>query len=316
MACYMPTWDRSLRMLVLGVFMCAACTRWGFKVGQPVPAVLGLFALFMVELKGRRWWLLVLYAGLVVSVKLTFGMPFLLLAAALRRVRVVLALGALIVSFNLIGIWGHGGLHILQDYKANMATFERPDELNYPDPRGFNSLARTDWPYVLNAIDPNFRRNTLIGYVLSLLTLAWLAKQALSTPKAAMNEERSALAAMGPAAAISMLAVYHHHYDIGIMLLPLLAYAGRDEFRRQRAAWVYVAAVGLYAGFYPYAKFADLATNLLGPSSVLFTKPLACVVCIIGLVASCVVLRSTLRRGGSHSAQDREIGTVGVRGSD
>jgi hypothetical protein len=313
MAAYIPSWDRSLRVLVLGIIMCTACVRWGFKVAQPASLILGIFGLFLAELKTRRSWLLLLSAGFAGCVKVTFGLPFLLIIAAQRRIKLAICLLAIWGGANVIGIIGMGGFHILADYRANMADFERPDQLNYPDPRGFNSLARTDWPYVLNAIDPNFHRNNMIGYALSLITFAWLAWELLRASKATMRGDIATLALTGPAAAISMLAVYHHHYDMCFLLLPLLGYLGRSELSQQRAAWVYVVAVGLYAGFYPYAKFADMVHAWVGDSSVLFTRPLACVVCIIALLASGRVLHQVLKRASPSRAaatDDAELGTA------
>jgi hypothetical protein len=295
MAAYIPAWDRSLRVLVLGLVMCTACVRWGFKVAQPASMIFGLFGLFLAELKTRRVWSLLLTAGFVGCVKVTFGIPFLLIVAAQRRFKTAAALLMIWGSMNLVGIVGMGGFKILADYRANMADFERPDQLNYPDPRGFNSLARTDWPYVLNAVDPSFKRNNAIGYGLTLATFAWLAWELARAKKATMNGDLATLALTGPAAAISMLSVYHHHYDMCFLLLPLIGYLGRRELYVQKAAWVYVIAVGLYAGLYPYAKFAELVDGWIGPSSVLFTKPLACVVCIVALISSGKVLRDTLR---------------------
>jgi hypothetical protein len=187
-----------------------------------------------------------------------------------------------------------GGPQILAEYKANFAQFERPDELNYPDPRGSNSLARTDWPYVLNALSPNFTRNTLLGYGLTALCTAWLAREALRA-KQRMREDAILLAVAGSVVPLSMLAVYHHHYDMSILLLPVVGYLGLKEFRGIRAVWWYVVPVALYTGAYPYQKAATLLRRLIGPSEALFSKPLACVVCIVGLVAAFLVLHRLLR---------------------
>jgi hypothetical protein len=296
MAVFIPQWDASVRTLVCGIVMCAASIRWGFKVAQAAPLILGLFGIFLIDLKQERTWRAYLLAAVVGAVKATFGMPFLLLAFAQRRLVLGVALGATWVALNVIGLYGMGGPKILADYRANMAQFERPDQLNYPDPRGHNSLARTDWPYLFNAISPDFRRNALIGHACSLLALAWLAKEVLSARRK-LRDDTSTLALSGPIIALSMLAVYHHHYDMSLMLLPLLAYLGRAELRRLPGAWWYVLAVGLYAGFYPYEKFANLLELVIGPVQVLISRPLACAVCVVALVASFTVLRSVLKSG-------------------
>jgi hypothetical protein len=297
MAAFLPQWDRSLRVLVLGVVMCTACVRWGFKVAQPVSLVLGLFAIFMVEFRNGRTWLAVLCAAISGAIKVTFGMPFVLLALAVRRFKIAVLLVGIWGVMNLVGMYGMGGPKIMVDFKANMATFERPDQLNYPDPRGFNSLARTDWPYLLNAVSPNFSRNNLIGNVLTLASLAWLVFEVMRAKPRLVQGDVATLALTGPIAALSMLAVYHHHYDIGLMLLPLLAYLGRPELRRIGVAWAFIVPVGLYAGAYPYEKFAKLLEAIMGPSYVLISKPMACAVCVVALISSMFVVRAVLRKG-------------------
>jgi len=297
MAAYMPRWDRSLRTLVLGVVMCTACVRWGFKVAQPVSLVLGLFAIFMVEFRTGRTWLAISCAAISGAIKVTFGMPFVLLALALRRFKIAIVLAGIWGTMNLVGMYGMGGPKIMADFKANMATFERADQLNYPDPRGFNSLARTDWPYILNAASPNFPRNKLIGHILTLASLAWIAFEVLRAQPRLLEEDVPTLALTGPISALSMLSVYHHHYDIGLLLLPLLAYVGRPELRRVPASWAFILPVGLYAGLYPYDKFAKLLEAIMGPSYVLISKPMACAVCIAALVSSMLVVRAVLRKG-------------------
>jgi|GEM_PF-2888157 len=303
MDAFLPGWDRSLRVLVLGMVMCTACVRWGFKVAQPVSLVLGLFAIFVVEFRGGRTWLAIFCAAISGAIKVTFGMPFVLLALACRRIKIAIVLVGIWGVMNLVGMYGMGGPKIMADFKANMATFERPDQLNYPDPRGFNSLARTDWPYVLNAISPDFSRNNLIGHTLTLASLAWLVFEVLRTKPRLVERDTPTLALMGPIASLSMLSVYHHHYDIGLLLLPWLAYVGRPELRRLKAAWAFLVPVGLYAGLYPYDKFAKLLEAIMGPSYVLISKPMACAVCIIGLVSSMLVVRAVLR-GGALAADD------------
>jgi Glycosyltransferase family 87 len=295
MAVYIEDWDASYKVLALGLVMCAAATRWEFKVAQPGAIVLGALGLFLTALKFERNWLACLAGGLIASMKVTFGLPFFALALAQRRYKLTAAMICFVGALNLIGLYRMGGPAIIADYKANFAQFERPDQLNYPDPRGFNSLARTDWAYILNAIDPNFARNDMLSMCLSLAALIWLGLLVLATTKERMREDSVMLALTGPLATLSMLAVYHHHYDMGILLLPLIAYVGRAEIRRIPAVWFYAVPVALYVGLFPYEKAAMLAEAIMGPDSVLVVKPLACAVCIVAFVASMRVFQSASR---------------------
>lgn len=300
MAEFFPRWDSSLRLLIIGLITCAATTRWAFKVAQPGPVVLGLFGIFLAELRARRTLLATLCGALIISAKVTFGIPFLLVAAALRRYPIVAAMLGVCVVLNLIGLFGMGGPSIVPDYRANFAQFERADQLNYPDPRGFNSLARTDWPYLLNAIDPVFKRNNMIGHVLTLLVTGWLALETLRA-RGRVADRDVLLALAGAVAPLSMLAVYHHHYDMNILLLPVVFYLGIPELRSIRAIWWYVVPVVAYAGLYPYAKFADVLHSIIGPASVLISRPLGCVVCIVALGASMAVLRTVVARSAPET---------------
>ncbi len=54
MAVYIKAWDSSYRVLILGIVMCAAATRWSFKVAQPGPLVIGGLAFFVIALKYRK----------------------------------------------------------------------------------------------------------------------------------------------------------------------------------------------------------------------------------------------------------------------
>jgi hypothetical protein len=288
-------------VLVIGLICSAATTRWAFKVAQPGPVVLGLFAVFLAELKERRPAIATLCGALIVCAKVTFGIPFFLVGLALRRIGMVGLMLGVCVVLNVVGLFGMGGPKIIADYRANLALFERPDQLNYPDPRGFNSLARTDWPYLLNAFNPNdFARSNLIGHILTLAVTAWLAAETLRL-RQRLNEPGVLLALAGAVAPLSMLAVYHHHYDMNILLLPVLFYLGRAELRRIPAIWAYVVPVVLYTGFYPYAKFATWLRGIMGPNEALVSKPLACVVCIIALGGSLAVLRSVVADRASAS---------------
>jgi hypothetical protein len=295
MAVYIKQWDGSYRTLILGLVMCAAVTRWEFKVAQPGAIVLGAFALFLTTLKFERNWQAFLIGGVIASMKVTFGLPFFALTFAQRRFKLTAAMLCFVGALNVIGLYGMGGPSIIADYKANFAQFERPDQLNYPDPRGFNSLARTDWAYILNAIDPNFGRNNLLSFCLSLAAFIWLGLLILMTSKERMRDDTVTLALTGPLAALSMLAVYHHHYDMGILLLPIIAYLGRPELRRNPAVWFYSVPVALYVGLFPYEKAARLADAIMGPNSILVVKPLACVVCIIAFVSSMRLFQSVAR---------------------
>jgi len=293
MEVFLPHWDASVRALVLGLALSASSVRWGVGLAQPTAIVVGLFGLFVASLKSGRTWVSFVCAAFAGALKVTFAIPFLLLSLSQRRFRLIALLLGFWALLNVVGVYGMGGPQILNDYRSNMADFERPDKMNYPDPRNVRSMARTDWPYLLNAIEPDLPRNKRIGYGLSALAAIWLAVEAWRGRKR-FTDDAPLLALSAAASAFSMLAVYHHHYDIGILLVPLIAFVGKNELRSLRAAWFFILPVGLYAVVYPEKTFARLLRGLLGDRAALITGPLACAVSLVGFIASCVVLRTLL----------------------
>ncbi len=314
---YFPAWSRSRRVLIIGALCCAAAIRWGFKVAQPGSIVLGLFGLFLVEIRRDKTLVPLLCGVLVVSFKVTFGLPFFLIAAARGRYTMVAFMLFVWGVLNIVGLWAMGGPEIITDYMHNMAELERPDQLNYPDPRGGNSLARTDWPYLLNTFVPSLSVNKVIGHVLSVLAFSWLGWEVWAhrtLVRAGSKAVDIALAAS--ATALSLLVVYHHHYDMSLLLLPLIAIAGSAVHRRQPAAWWYILPVVAYAGLYPYAIGARAATWVLGVEYGFVAKALAVCVCLCAFISSTWLLHVLLREesaAASRAPSEVPLSTIGAR---
>src|SRR5207237_5836666 len=86
-------------------------------------------------------------AAIVVGLKVTFAPLFLGLALVHRRFGLVLGVLAVWACLNGIGFARMGGMEAVRSYQQTMTALERPDQVNYPDPRAASSAARLDWPY-------------------------------------------------------------------------------------------------------------------------------------------------------------------------
>lgn len=73
------------------------------------------------------------------------------------------AIGMAWVLAIVVGFAAMGGMEAVEGYRAMTAVFERPDQVNYPDFRAPTSMQRLDWPYLLNAINPNLPRSRIIA---------------------------------------------------------------------------------------------------------------------------------------------------------
>lgn len=301
-----PKWDSSTCLLLLGLVMCSSSVRWAFKVGQHAPLVLGLLGLFFVALARDRRGFAFGCALFVCCLKPTFAIPFLGLMLVRRNFGLAAAVVGVWIALNGVGMMRMGGPAIIADYRQNMAQFERPDQLNYPDPRGFNSLDRLDWPYLFNAISPDFPRSNRLGALLTLLSAGWIAWEARRA-RACCRETATLGAFLGPLCCLSLLGVYHHHYDILILIAPLLVYlagaanaqegdfaaAGMGAVRGVR--W-FVGAWVVYGGLWAAYQVRALAERLIGPNAGFAVKALGCVAVSIMFAASLVVLHAYLER--------------------
>jgi len=113
---------------------------------------------------------------------------------------------------NVVGFALLGGMDAVKGYRANMTLFEHPDELNYPDFRAPTSMQRLDWPYLLNALSPDLPRSQIIAMFLTALFAAWLFWEFYRVRRF-VDEPGTTVAFLGPLVCLSLLCVYHHHYD-------------------------------------------------------------------------------------------------------
>lgn len=284
---FSPTMHRSHRLLILGLVMCSSAVRWGFVDLQMAPAILGLLGLYLEPGNRCRRWLPFLIVAWVACIKITLALPFLGVALLQRRFALVMGVLAVFVLANAVGFNHMGGLEAMRGYQRNMAVFETVN--NNPNPYVVESVTRLDWPYLLNAFSPMPERSHRIGAILSLLSVCLVAWPALIRRRE--GTEASAIGVyLGPIVCVSLLIVYHHHYDFVLMFAPAIAYAcGPAELRQAPGSRLFVLLVLLYGGLYQVGNVERLAFRV-GPMALAAVKTLGVTVTVLAFLASLVAL--------------------------
>jgi hypothetical protein len=303
-----PGLPGATRMLVLGALTCTSAARWGFYYLQGAPLVFGLLCLYVVALHRNRALLAFSVATLVVCLKFTLGLPFVGLALVQRRYALLAGVAAIFMLVNVIGFQRMGGMSAVAGYQANMARFEQPDQLNYPDFRAPSSMQRLDWPYLLNAISPDIARSATLGALLSAASVLWLAWQAWRA-RAFARELGTTLAFLGPLVCLSLLSVYHHHYDAIALFGAAIVYLFGPGKQDRRLIALFVVPVFVFAGVYPVAQVQDVLGGLFGAGSAAVAKLLGVASVTLAFAASLVLLGDFVRRRSTADADrlDRTI---------
>jgi hypothetical protein len=292
---FAPRLHPAVTALVMGVVFCAACTRWGFASLQTAPVANGLVALFVWALIARKDGLALLFGALGLCVKVTNGLPFVVIALIRRQYALACGIVAICLLVNAAGFARLGGAAALKDYKGHVALTEAKSNItNYPDPHETGALVRLDWQYLLNGLYPNVQLHKKTSILLTILGLAlvgWLAAR-----RRWQLTDRAALGAfLGPVVCISLLAVYHHHYEASVLVAPVIAYAfGPDELRRLPGARTFLWAIVPYITLY-FIGVETMVARRFGESAMLYPRILGPLLVVVALGASLTALAQFVR---------------------
>jgi hypothetical protein len=302
----LPRWHIGYRMLLLGAFFCASANRWAFLYLQAAPLIFGLLCMFVVALQRRRISVAFVTAILGLCVKFSLGLPFIGLALVQRRYKLAVAIVAVFCVVNGIGFLRLGGIEAVRGYQQTMSTLEWPDQVNYPDFRS-PAMTRTDWPYILNAINLDIARSAFLGTLLSAASVAVLAWQAWRSRKFA-RELATTAAFMGPLVSLSLLSVYHHHYDaVSLLAAPLFYLTWHGKHDRRLIALFVIPAVA-YAGFHQVGNVEVAFDHLFGVFAAQLVKLFGVVTMIVTFGASVLLLEGYIR---SRTEAAREVPIAG-----
>jgi hypothetical protein len=232
--------------LVVGGVLLSACLRWGMAPQQGAPLILGVLGLFTVALYQRQFTLALVLAAFAVAFKSTLALPFLGLLFLYRRyASAAIAVGCMVLA-NLLGFARLGGTSAWHAYQQNVAVLESLSDINTPDPWNLISVPRTDWTYLFYGLSRNLHASRLAALACVGLTGLWLLWQAnkVRTPTLA-----NVGAFMFAFACLTNLSVYHHHYDLSLLLVPMLLLGfGAPELRRPATPiWLMLPLVSMMA---------------------------------------------------------------------
>ncbi|MFT3925216.1 MAG: glycosyltransferase family 87 protein [Myxococcales bacterium] len=308
----LPTAGRGAWVAAAAVILLSACIRWGITPLQGAPLVLGLLCLFLQAVERQRWLLAWSIATAVLAFKFTLALPFLGVLALHRRfASVALAVGVW-VTLNVLGFAWLGGTTAFDLYRYNIGVVEALRDINTPDPWEPVSVPRLDWVYLLYGVGRNLALAKVLTALLSLMALIWVGVERLRLRRAPNLHETVAF--LVPLVCLSLLSVYHHHYDAALFVAPLAMLVllwradaedrGSSVLTRNGAALWMLAPLAVMMALLPIGKSQSILASLLGRyglPALNFSFPIATT---LAFIAGLIILRETVRAGQTAMPAD------------
>ena len=290
---FAPDLDGSAWMLVSGLVLLSACMRWNMYALQGAPLVYSCLGLFVVALHHSRTRTLFFLTCFVLCFKATFALPLFGLLILYRHYR--LCAGALLVWVALNGIGflclGHGSFAA---FRQGMADMEAPGGLNSPNPWEMISVTRLDWVYLGCGVGANLFLARALNAILTAGVGIWLLLQGRRLRSHAVDVNATTLFLL-PWTCLTALCVYHHHYDIAPLLIPLLMLLCRWKhlILPDWTRWMLLPAA-LYMLLYPVTPANTLFIRLGGEELAIMGKLIGACVTNCVLIASLGILVSNI----------------------
>ena len=275
-----PNLSRGSCLLIVGCVACASSVRWGIQLLQPAPLITAFAVLFLDAVLRQKFTAAIVWTTLALCLKMTLALPFIGILLVCRKFR---AAGMAIIAFGLllaIGFLLAGGTQALTEYRSSMTGIETAaQQVNSPDPYLYQALPRLDFTYLLHFLHRDDAFAGAGGKVLSLLAmgvLLWFGWQARSLKSCS----QTAILFFPAFACLTMLIVYHHHYD-GLFLLPAFVLIFHPVFAHSRKLLLVSGLpLLLYLTLFPQNQVQMLFTSHGGLVGHAFSKTLG----VIGIV--------------------------------
>jgi hypothetical protein len=258
-----PDWGSHMWRLAAGAALFCSGVRWGLTPLQGAPLMFGVLCLFTSAVLQQKMRLAIALAAFALTFKFTLAVPFLALLF-LRRSYWGLALClSLWLACNVLGMARVGGMAAFHDYRASLGLVEGFNDINTPDPWDPVSVPRIDLTYLVYGLTGKLGLAQAAAKVFALLVGLLLLLAALRAWKA------PSLAHVAPYLLVSTCLgsaiVYHHHYDLVVVLAPLLLLALSRERPKLGpvAAWL-LAPLWLMLVALPIGTTHDLLIRLFG----------------------------------------------------
>jgi hypothetical protein len=296
-----PEWGPQMWRLLAGAALFCSGVRWGLTPLQGAPLMFGLLCLFASALIKDNLRLAIGLAAFALAFKFTLAVPFLALLFLRRSYWGIGLCGALWLACNVLGMARVGGMVAWQDYRDSLHLVESFNDINTPDPWDPVSVPRIDLTYLVYGLTGWLHLAQAAAKGLAVLIGVALLLGAARAWKAPSVSQLAPYLLV--ATCLGSLIVYHHHYDMVVVLAPLLLFSlSRDTARVDGAqAWL-LAPLWFMLLCLPIGQGHDLLIRWLGPSGCAVMNLSMPIAMLLGLVAGLRALWQELRAPSTVSA--------------
>ena len=286
---FAPDLDGSAWMLVSGLVLLTACMRWNMYALQGAPLIYSGLGLFVVALHRSQTRTLFFLTCFVLCFKATFRVAPVRLAAAISSLSPLRGRSARLGSPKRNRVFV-SGTRLLSAFRQGMADMEAPGGLNSPNPWEMISVTRLDWVYLGCGVGANLFLARLLNAILTAGVGIWLLLQNGRLRSYAVEVNTTTLFLL-PWTCLTVLCVYHHHYDIAPLLIPLLMLLCRWKhlLLPDWTRWLLLPAA-LYMLLYPITPANTLFLRLGGQELAIMDKLIGACVTNCVLIASLGIL--------------------------
>lgn len=288
-------------LIACGLMLLCAGTRWCMTFLQGAPVILLCLGLFVLALKKQNERAMFVLAFLAVCYKPTLALPFLILLLVQRQFKLMFGVLAAAALLNIIGFARMGGTEAFQAYRVGIANFELAAG-NAANPFVDGSMYRCDWVRMGSALIGSDTIGYQLSALLTLLTLLYLGYAGWRVGK---NGRAFAMtkAFLAPSVCLTLLWVYHQHYDMLLLVAPFMAYLYNSDTRRRDADWrkqpevaLFLFCTFLFVGLYPLAQGRVLLLRILGPDGDMLMRYAVPILTSLLLIASLLILDGEVKR--------------------
>jgi hypothetical protein len=239
-------------------------------------------------------------AGLVLVYFLLASSP------ARRRAWLVLATAALLCAPGIL--WAAtipAAVHWPQSIRANLAVGATPGSINDPGPTSINAMMVTDLQAVFAVFDDvprdyNLESESVVG----VLILVWAYIAIRAAPS-----RRKDLLGVAAMSCLSLLPLYHRHYDVRLLVLTLPAVALLTDEGGWGRGLAIAATVAVLCGSHPtfLRDHFALHQETLGPVKTVLLMRTAPLAVLFSGVVYLAYFATALKSGGKLSVGSREV---------
>ena len=260
-----PDSQWTTRLSIGSLMLLAACSRWSFVPVQIAPLFALLLALAVFGLHRSRPWLAFAAVLIAFSLKITLGLPFAILLVLHRRFKMLAASLGGAIAFNAIAFARYGGREAVSAYRSGTSNLEVVGTVNTPDFWELISVPRTDWTYLFTGLSGSHGAARIIALLLSCVVGVYLLRACRMLDSSPSLPDTVVI--MLASTCVTLLAVYHHHYDLTIMIVPLLfVVLLHREWDLSWHSWITwgLVPISLIMIAVPSARSGDVLESLFG----------------------------------------------------